>query len=624
MEPETASPEVSHIMGDVLLSRRRWIVVGCLCAAVGASRPVPAIENWTSTRQIRSLAAWRGQVWAASAGGLLGLDPEGRASAKRTTADGLPETDLLQVRPAGERLLLVGRRTLALFQDGRAAPLPPLPGRDTARGTSVAVLPHSMFVISGAGLYRFDLASTRPESRGAWAEVATPEKPCFVADAGGLLWLLGETALWTSRDGRVWGRAAAAPDRTGAGLPVGMAYAGGRWVLGARRGLHILDAGAWRTVPLSRIPDAAHVAELQPDGARLLIAAYGAGLWSFDPLDPERSLRPHASNASSTIRCSLSVEGVLWAGTTEGVRRWSPGGGWTTPAVSAEPPGNACIALARHDGAVWLSTQQGGLARWQEGRWETDVGLERPHVLHLAAAGSQLWARSPDGTVSIREAGSGVWRAWEPGKKDRLSWISGLWGAGDAFWLGTWAGVSRWRPAAAPERADWLKVPLLKGQTVTAVAEHRGETWVGTAWRGLAVRDSRGAWRAYHEGGGLPDGWITALASDGERLWAGTFNGGLVAWDGARWTPALPISGLEGRRVTSLAVDREGGLWVGSRGGLARRRAGRWRVWTAAQGLAGNEVQCLLADGDTVWVGTQAGLSRIPQCEWNDGGEETR
>jgi ligand-binding sensor domain-containing protein len=83
-------------------------------------------------------------------------------------------------------------------------------------------------------------------------------------------------------------------------------------------------------------------------------------------------------------------------------------------------------------------------------------------------------------------------------------------------------------------------------------------------------------------------------------------------WDGRSWSYPDPIPSPSGRKITSLAVDRRSGVWAGTRAGLAHWDRGKWTVLTEADGLAGNEIQCLLPDGDTLWVGTRTGLTHLP------------
>ncbi len=68
---------------------------------------------------------------------------------------------------------------------------------------------------------------------------------------------------------------------------------------------------------------------------------------------------------------------------------------------------------------------------------------------------------------------------------------------------------------------------------------------------------------------GLHDVNVSALAWDGEALWAGTFDAGLARLHGGRWSRVEIAGGPKQRWINALCWDGEV-LWVGSADGLAR------------------------------------------------------
>jgi ligand-binding sensor domain-containing protein len=70
--------------------------------------------------------------------------------------------------------------------------------------------------------------------------------------------------------------------------------------------------------------------------------------------------------------------------------------------------------------------------------------------------------------------------------------------------------------------------------------------------------------------------------------------------------------GLPSERVLSIAVDGDV-VWAGTEAGLARLRDGQWETFTTADGLAHDVVSALTVcevTGD-LWIGTMGGLSRF-------------
>ncbi|HEY8173400.1 MAG TPA: two-component regulator propeller domain-containing protein, partial [Dehalococcoidia bacterium] len=100
---------------------------------------------------------------------------------------------------------------------------------------------------------------------------------------------------------------------------------------------------------------------------------------------------------------------------------------------------------------------------------------------------------------------------------------------------------------------------------------------------------------------------IRMLSLDGkDSLWLGT-NAGLMRYHGGRFeTIALP-GGPD--IIGGMAVVSDGTVWVGTaRGKLFRVVNGR--AEEMALGLPVSPITALAASGDTVWIGTSAGLSR--------------
>lgn len=129
---------------------------------------------------------------------------------------------------------------------------------------------------------------------------------------------------------------------------------------------------------------------------------------------------------------------------------------------------------------------------------------------------------------------------------------------------------------------------------------------VGTA----GAASSPGAWTTF-----VRARQFTALLADSAQVWGATAEAGLVRWD--RATQALSIirrepGAIASNRLTSIALDRSGRLWVGTEGnGVSRRSADgrRWEVMNMLDGLPSDSVRVLEANGDTVWIGTTRGFS---------------
>ncbi|MBI1841303.1 MAG: hypothetical protein HYR88_10710 [Verrucomicrobia bacterium] len=115
-------------------------------------------------------------------------------------------------------------------------------------------------------------------------------------------------------------------------------------------------------------------------------------------------------------------------------------------------------------------------------------------------------------------------------------------------------------------------------------------------------------WQTEH---GLPQNHCTAVVQTRDGyLWLGTYNG-LVRFDGARFTVMNTANtpGLHSSRITCLAEDQQGVLWIGHDGGeLSRMADGRFEPVSLGTNWSGGNIIALSGtpDGD-VWLLHQGG-----------------
>jgi len=116
---------------------------------------------------------------------------------------------------------------------------------------------------------------------------------------------------------------------------------------------------------------------------------------------------------------------------------------------------------------------------------------------------------------------------------------------------------------------------------------------------------------------GVKDGFPTHKvhcvlpASDG-KLWVGTWKGLMVRENG-KFKRIGVEDGLSHQMVVCMVEDpRSGDMWIGTMRGLNRYSAGRITTFTQTScGLPNNVVYGVEIAGDTLWVGTAAGLGAM-------------
>lgn len=103
---------------------------------------------------------------------------------------------------------------------------------------------------------------------------------------------------------------------------------------------------------------------------------------------------------------------------------------------------------------------------------------------------------------------------------------------------------------------------------------------------------------------------IQAAVAVDSTIWCAT-GGGLLAFDTGKrsyqsWTNT---EGLASVMVSAIAVDSEKRIFIGHQNGIIQRFDPNTSTWEQLDDYSGHAVQCLLSEGDTLFVGLDIGLS---------------
>ncbi|OYD15408.1 hypothetical protein CH333_05790 [candidate division WOR-3 bacterium JGI_Cruoil_03_44_89] len=163
--------------------------------------------------------------------------------------------------------------------------------------------------------------------------------------------------------------------------------------------------------------------------------------------------------------------------------------------------------------------------------------------------------------------------------------------------------------------------------------DSQGNIYFGTDHYGIAFFDGE-LWSSYHSGNsGLGDDFVNCVYIDaGDTLWVGTQYSGLFNFDGSSWTHFDTInSGLLGNIILSMDKDSLGNLWLGTEGwngpyeqngALAKYDGTNWtNYYLQNSGLIDDDgLNVAVDNGDTIWVGTNEGVSKFNQFgnHWTD------
>lgn len=281
-------------------------------------------------------------------------------------------------------------------------------------------------------------------------------------------------------------------------------------------------------------------------------------------------------------------------------------------------PGSAedatCVALRQApDETAWLATRQGELIHIEPGAASEVSMHERPDELngHLSA----LFVED-DGRFLIGDSEGGVVE-WHPSQPNRYSrWRIDIGSSAvltfyrdsfDVLWIGTYTdGLHRVLPMsetvlAGGKTTAFDPVPW-PSTSVRAIRYDRDRRLVGTDNGLFSQSPGEAGWRQLDELDGVP---VRVIIHDesGSAYWLGTHQG---LW---RWQPPdsprqVAAAALPDQRITDL-IDHDGEVWVATRSGLAVFAEGRVQPDEIPERLRRRFLTTLaLDDNGDLWVGS--------------------
>lgn len=307
-------------------------------------------------------------------------------------------------------------------------------------------------------------------------------------------------------------------------------------------------------------------------------------------------------------------------------------------------------ALAVDPGAnaLWVGTSLGvheiDLAtREVKKTYTRGDGLANEYVFAILvdSAGDKWFGTNGGGVSRLHGA---EWKTWFPMHGLADYWVYALAeDPGAGLWIGTWAGVNRLPAEGGP--FETYHDELVNEWVYGIGVDSRHRVWFGTEggismynggrWSEWTHEDGLGApnrdnlplssntglgTRARHDLSVFVDGrasynpnYVFCVHVDkDDRVWAGTWGGGVSRFDGTRWSNLTTADGLAGNIVFAMAEDARGALWFGTDQGLSRYDGKAWRTFRRADGLPGEAVYAVAATAaGEVWAGTRGGVVRI-------------
>jgi ligand-binding sensor domain-containing protein len=197
---------------------------------------------------------------------------------------------------------------------------------------------------------------------------------------------------------------------------------------------------------------------------------------------------------------------------------------------------------------------------------------------------------------------------------DRAKKVVSIAPDGDNLWVGSEKGLSlldkqsgRWKRFCSMQEG-------LPGNFVNAVLAEPDCIWLGTN-EGIGRLDkSKGTWQIYTKVKGMPQKEIKALARVGDSIWAGRADGILFSYDSRTdcWKKIFPKDKLAQGGILSITVSKKRVMVCRDNGvSIMDRTTGQWDSLTKADGLLSDNVFCAAEDRNSIWFGTDNGVSRL-------------
>lgn len=196
---------------------------------------------------------------------------------------------------------------------------------------------------------------------------------------------------------------------------------------------------------------------------------------------------------------------------------------------------------------------------------------------------------------------------------------------GATIWLLGEGRLVRFEPGTGDARKWTIADDLAFAAGAITPARGGGVWLLGSSTGGRALRWFDGS--TFRDVVEAPADVTAAVEAPDHGLWVATTDGSVHRWDGRAWSRLDDRAPLPDARITAIAVDAGGSVWIGwaqgpwpGGSGMVEHFDGvTWRTYDAADAPPlGGMVWTIspFADG-TVWVATDAGLARFDGSTWS-------
>jgi len=266
------------------------------------------------------------------------------------------------------------------------------------------------------------------------------------------------------------------------------------------------------------------------------------------------------------------------------------------------------------NGSPWIGTYGGGVSFFENGKWNninTPHGLCDAFVYDVEFSGEDIWIATWSGANLIKGDiyNKSSWRSFtmentNGGLIDNWVYAIEL-GKNGVVWFGTESGVS------AYDGKQWISWNHKNGLSApySAVKKDNAGTVDYLQGEHHTSHNTNSKSQSYR-----PDYVVAMRMDEKERLWVGTWGGGLTLINTeTNKTRVFTVKdGLPGNYILAIKEGPDGNLWIGTNKGLSRFDGKTFTNFSKINGLSGNYIFSLEFGPDqSVWTGTHYAVNQF-------------
>jgi ligand-binding sensor domain-containing protein/signal transduction histidine kinase len=430
-----------------------------------------------------------------------------------------------------------------------------------------------------------------------------------ITDSGLGRWQQNQFTLLTKRDGLPSNVITALAEDT----------AGRLWI-GTEAGLILWQDGHLLPLTTAKEFEGQRITALAKDRqGQMWVGVKGVGVFRFS----NDKLVPLTGDSMGELlkdsHCLLTDKsGRMWVGAGEDFVLCKDGDHWHRYRIPRNQARSHVSTLAEEpDGTVWAGSAGGGLIRFKDGRLAaipSGSGLAGRLIESLLTdRDGRLWVGTDSGLNCLRRKS-----LFALGQSEGLGF-----GAAQGLaevtpgvvWVGKPNdGLYRW-DGKSFSRLSAAGLSPHDSQITALLVTPDGFCWLATTNRLLLYKDPIAAADEVKAIKLAPTNIISLAENREGALWAGTRDGKIWQLRENKWLAQTNFS--QTNAVTAMVTDADGSMWIGTAGGgLYRLVKGHVEHVGKSEGLLSDAIQTLYFDAqDTLWIGTaDAGLSR-----WRNG-----